>query len=127
MTAQVTMPERPPRRKWTKPYTEQIQNNTLQVIPHSSVTLDVQSTDKLREVVITRLDGTPVTKQLNGAEQFTHSFAADKEGSVKFTFVNEQGLANDNLPDLEVVVKADEPLPACRLRSRCPMISAWIP
>ncbi|MHC4555791.1 MAG: hypothetical protein ACYTFW_01685 [Planctomycetota bacterium] len=109
MMAQVTLPKRPSRRKWAKPYTEQIQNNTLKLIPGSSVTLNVQSTDKLSEVVLTGLDGTPATKQLNGAERFTHSFTADKEGSIKFNFVNEQGLANENIPDLEVIVKADEP------------------
>ncbi len=109
MMADVTLPKRPPRRKWIRPYTEQVQNNTLEVIQRSDVTLNVQTTDKLKEVVVTGLDGKQLTKQLNGAQQFSYSFTADRSGSVKFHLVNEQDLSNDNLPDLEVIVKTDEP------------------
>jgi hypothetical protein len=109
MMAKVALPKKPQRRKWVKPYTEQIESNTLEVIPQSSVTLNVQATDKIREVVVTGLDGKPMSRQLNGAEQFTFNFTADKKGSIKFDLVNEQGLANNDLPDLEVIVKTDEP------------------
>jgi len=109
MMADVALPKRPPRRKWVRPYTEQVQNNTLEVIQRSDVTLNVQTTDKLKEVVVTGLDGKQLTKQLNGAQQFSYSFNADTSGSIKFHLVNEQGLANDDVPDLEVRVKTDEP------------------
>ena len=109
MTATVAMPKRPPRRTWVKPYHEQIENNTLEVVERSTVALNVQATEKLKEVAITGLDGKTITKQLNGAQQFTFHFNADRSGSVKFDLVNEQGLANDDLPDLEVVVRTDEP------------------
>jgi vacuolar-type H+-ATPase subunit E/Vma4 len=104
-------PKRPQRRTWVKPYNEQIQSNTLEVIERSSITLNVQATDKLKEVAITGLDGKTITKQLNGAEQFTFHFTADGKGkgSIKFNLVQEQGLTNNNLPDLEVIVKTDEP------------------
>jgi len=109
MMANVALPKRPPRRKWVKPYTEQIESNTLEVIPRSSVTLNVQVTDKLKEVVITGLDGKQLTKQLNGAQQFSYSFTAGTSGSIKFHLVNEQGLANNDVPDLEVRLKTDDP------------------
>ncbi|MHC4323281.1 MAG: SUR7/PalI family protein [Planctomycetota bacterium] len=109
MTAKVTVPRRPPRRKWVKPYTEQIRSNTLEVIPGSSVTLSVKATDKLSKIIATGPDGKTVTRQLNGAEEFTFHFNADKNGSAKFSLVNEQGLANDNIPDLQVIAKTDEP------------------
>jgi len=109
MMATVAMPKRPPRRTWVKPYDEQIENNTLKVIERSTVALNVQATDKLKEVAITGLDGETITKQLNGAQQFTFHFNADRNGSIKFDLVNEQGLANNDLPDLEVAVKTDEP------------------
>jgi len=107
--ADIMLPTRPPRRKRIKPYTEQIEDHTLEVIPRSSVMLSVQSTDNLREVGVTGLDGKSMTKQLDGANQFTFSFTADRKGSIKFHLVSEHGLATDNLPDLEVIVKADEP------------------
>ena len=109
MTAKVTLPRRPPRRQWIKPYTEQIENNTLEVVPGSSVTLSVQATDKLSKFMATGPDGKPITRQLNGAEEFDFHFTADKNGSAKFSLVNEQGLINENVPDLQVIVKTDEP------------------
>ncbi len=109
MTAQVTPPRKPTRRQSAKPYTEQIENNTLEVIPGSQVTLQVQATDKLKKVVATDLDGKPMSKNLDGTDQFTYHFRADKNGSVRFDLVNEQGLPNTNLPGLEVIVKTDEP------------------
>jgi hypothetical protein len=109
VSAKVTLPRRPPRRKWVKPYTEQIESNTLEVLPGSRVTLDVQATDKLSEIVATGPDGKSVNRQLNGAEQFTFYFDADTNGSVHFDLVNEQGQKNDNVPDLQVIVKTDEP------------------
>ena len=109
MAAKVTLPRRPPRRQSVKPYTEQIENNTLEVVPGSSVTLSVQATDKLSEFMATGPDGKPVTRQLNGAEEFTFHFTAEKNGSAKFSLVGEQGLVNENVPDLQVIVKTDEP------------------
>ena len=108
MAAKVTLPRKPPRRQWVKPYTEQIENNTLEVVPGSSVTLSVQATDKLGEFMATGPDGKPITRQLNGAEEFTFHFTADKSDSVKFSLVSEQGLVNENVPDLQVIVKTDE-------------------
>ena len=109
ISAKVSLPRRWPRKTWLEPYTEQIKGHTLEVIPYSKVTLNVQSTDNLREAVITGLDGKPVTQQLNGANQFSFSFTADKGGTIKFDLVGEKGLANDSVPDLEVIVKTDEP------------------
>jgi len=110
MTAKVTVPKRPPRRKWVKPYTEQIQSNTLEVISGSSVTLSVKATDKLSKIIATGPDGKTITRQLNGAEDFEFHFTADKNGTANFNLVNEDGLTNDNVPDLQVIVKTDEPL-----------------
>lgn len=109
MTAKVTVPRKPPRRKWIKPYTEQIENNTLEVVPGSSVTLSVQATDKLSKMTAAGPDGKTITRQLNGEDEFTFNFTADKNGPVKFSLVGEQGLVNNNVPDLQVIIKTDEP------------------
>jgi len=109
ISADVSLPRRWPRKTWIEPYTEQIEGHTLEVIPWSKVTLNVQTNDNLREVTVTGLDGKPVTQQLNGVNQFSFSFTADKGGTIKFDLVGEKGLANDSVPDLEVIVKTDEP------------------
>lgn len=116
MTAQVTPPRKPTSKQYTKPYTTQIENNTLEVVPGSKVTLQVQATDKLQKVVATDMDGKPIAKSLNGTDQFTYHFTAKKNGSIRFDLVNEQGLPNTNLPGLEVIVKTDE-LPKFELLS----------
>jgi hypothetical protein len=109
MTAKVTLPRRPPRRKWIEPYTEQIQSNTLEVISGSSVTISAKATDKLSKIIATGPDGKTITRQLNGAEEFDFHFTADKNGTAQFSLVNDHGLTNKNVPDLQVIVKLDEP------------------
>jgi hypothetical protein len=109
MTARVAIPKNPTRREWVKPYTEPIENQALEVIHNSDIALKVRTTDKLKEVAITGLDGKTVTKPLNGASEFTYHFNADRNGAIKFGLVNQQGLVNENLSDLAVVVKNDEP------------------
>ena len=109
MTAKVAIPRNPMRRTGAKPYAEQIEDRTLEVIHRSDISLNVQATDRLKEVAITGLDGKTVTRQLNGAKEFDYHFNADRKGAIKFDLVNEKGLANEDLPGLEVVVKTDEP------------------
>jgi hypothetical protein len=109
MTADVLLPPRPPRRDWAQPYTEEIKDQTLEVIARSTVTLNVQVTEPLREVTITGPDGQPLTKHLNGDDRFTFSFSAEKSGTVKFSLIDEQGLATDDVPDLQLTVRNDEP------------------
>ena len=109
MTAQVMLPRKPPGRKWIKPYTESIENNTLEVVPGSHVTLNVHATDKLKKVVATDLDGKPMPKRLAVPYKYKLQSNPHKHGSVRFDLVNEQGLANNDLPGLEVIVKTDEP------------------
>jgi hypothetical protein len=109
MTAKVTVPRRQPGRTWIKPYTEQVQNNTLEVIKGSSVTLSVKATDKLGKIIATGPDGKTITRQLDGAEGFDFYFNADKNGTAKFSLISEDGLANENIPYLQVIIKTDEP------------------
>jgi len=109
IAAKVSIPRKISKGKWIKPYIEQIENNTLQVIQGSSVTLSVKVTDKLSKMTVTGPDGKAITRQLNGAEELDFYFTAEKNGSVKFSLVNQQGLFNDDVPDLQVIVKNDEP------------------
>ncbi len=108
IVADVSLPARPAGGEWAKTYAEQIENHSLKAIPFSSITLNVQATKSLREAVIIGLDGKSITKQLNGADQFTFSFKAVRTGSIGFRLVGGQGLANDDIPDLEVIAKVDE-------------------
>ena len=108
ITAEVTLPTGRPGTKRSEPYTEQIKGSTLEVILSSKVTLNVQTTN-LQKAIVTGLDGKSSTHQLNGKDQFTFEFVVDRAGSIKFSLVGEEGLANDELRDLEVRVKTDKP------------------
>jgi hypothetical protein len=118
ITADVLVPPRPPRNMRVKPYSEQIADQTLEVMPDSSITLSVQATGPLHLATITGLDGQAVTKQFSpghwpgakgGADQFTFSFTASRSGTIRFRLEDEFGLANENVPDLQVIVRNDEP------------------
>ncbi|MBN2313508.1 MAG: hypothetical protein JXM79_06235 [Sedimentisphaerales bacterium] len=109
MTAHVTPPRKATSKEFAQPYTTQIENNTLEVPPGSNVTLQVQATDKLKKVIATDMNGKPMAQSLEGIDQFTYHFEADKNGSIRFDLVNEQGLPNNSIPGLDVVVKTDEP------------------
>ena len=125
ITADVLLPPRPPRNMRVKPYSEQIADQTLEVMPDSSITLSVQATGPLHLATITGLDGQAVTKQFSpghwpgyprrqagakgGADQFTFSFTASRSGTIRFRLEDEFGLANENVPDLQVTVRNDEP------------------
>lgn len=108
IVADVSPPARSGGGEGAKTYTEQIENHSLKAIAFSSVTLNVQATESLREAVITGLDGKSITKQLDGADRFNFSFKADRTGSIGFRLVGGQGLANDDIPDLEVIAKIDK-------------------
>jgi len=108
IVADVSPPARATGGERAKTYTEQIENHSLKAIRFSSITLNVQATESLREAVIIGLDGKSITRQLNAADRFTFSFKADRTGSVGFRLVGGQGLANDDIPDLEVIAKVDE-------------------
>jgi len=108
IVADVSPPARSGGGEWAKTYTEQIENHSLKAIAFSSITLNVQATESLREAVITGLDGKSITKQLDDADRFNFSFKADRTGSIGFRLVDGQGLANDDIPDLEVIAKVDE-------------------
>lgn len=108
ITAEVTLPTGGQGTKRSESYTEQIKGSTLEVILFSKVTLNVQTTN-LQKAVVTGLDGESSTHQLNGRDQFTFDFVVDRTGSIKFSLVSEEGLANGDLRDLEVRVKTDKP------------------
>jgi hypothetical protein len=105
ITAKVSLPA---GAKGARAFTEQIENNSLKAIRFSDITLNVQATESLREAVIIGLDGKSITRQLEGADRFSFSFEADRTGPIKFRLIGDQGLINDEIPDVEVKVKVDE-------------------
>jgi len=123
VTAEVLLPPRPPRNIRVEPHTEQIVDQTLTVIPGSSVTLTVQATGPLREATIAGLDGQAIAKQMGGANQFTFSFTASRKGTIQFRLVDEFGLANENVPDLQVIVRNDEPPKITLISPECDYVT----
>jgi hypothetical protein len=109
ITAEVSLPDELDNNSTLENYTEQIKDNKLELIKASTVTLDVRAAEKLSKAKITGLDGQSDVKQLDGADNFTYTFTADKEGTIGFSLIDEKGLENKNVPDLEIKLKTDEP------------------
>jgi len=109
ITADVSLPAKLLDYNTLENYTEQIGDNKLELIENSTVTLRVQTTEKISEAAITGLDSLSSSKQLDGADTFTYTFTADNDGSVGFRLTDEKGLTNKNIPDLEIKLKTDEP------------------
>ena len=55
------------------------------------------------------MDSLSSSEKLDGADTFTYTFTANKDGSVGFRLTDEKGLTNKNIPDLEIKLKTDEP------------------
>jgi len=109
ITAEVSLPAKLLDNNVLKNYAEQIKDNKLELIENSTVTLSVRTTEKISEAAITGLDSLSSSEKLNGADTFTYTFTANKDGSVGFRLTDEKGLTNKNIPDLEIRLKTDEP------------------
>ncbi len=109
ITAEVSLPSKFINNDIPENYTEQIRDNKLELIEGSTVTLDVRTTYKLNKATITGLDGQSGSKHLDGADNFTYTFNADKDGTIRFNLVDEKGLKSKSAPELEIKLKTDEP------------------
>ncbi len=109
ITAEVSLSAKLLNNNTLKNYTEQVRDNKLELIENSTVTLRVRTTDKLSEAAIMGLEGQSGSKQFDGADNFTYTFTANKDGSVGFLLTDEKGLVNEDVPDLEIKLKTDEP------------------
>ena len=107
--ADISLPEKLLDENVIRNYTEQIKDNKLELIENSTVTLSVKTTEKINEAAITGLDSLSSSEKLDGADTFTYTFTANKDGSVGFRLTDEKGLTNKNIPDLEIKLKTDEP------------------
>ncbi len=109
IAADISLPAKLLDENVLKNYTEQIKDNKLELIENSTVTLSVKTTEKINEAAITGLDSLSSSEKLDGADSFTYTFKANKDGSVGFRLTDEKGLTNKNIPELEIKLKTDEP------------------
>jgi len=109
ITAEISLPANLLDSNALKNYTEQIKDNKIELIENSTVTLRVQTVEKISEASITGLDNRTNNEKLDGADTFTYTFTANKDGSVGFHLTDEKGLTNKNIPGLEIKLKTDEP------------------
>lgn len=109
ITAEISLPAKLLDNDALKNYTEQIKNNKLELIENSTVTLRVQTAEKISEASVTGLDNRTSSEKLDGGDTFSYTFTAKKDGSVGFRLTDEKGLTNKNIPGLDIKLKTDEP------------------
>ncbi|MBN2589388.1 MAG: hypothetical protein JXA96_05975, partial [Sedimentisphaerales bacterium] len=116
ITAEIELPQNIRDDETLKKLSEQIKNNTLEIIKNSSVTLHIESTSKLSEIEITNPNGISSKNKLNGENTFSHTFTAKEQGNIEFHLTDEKGLKSKNIPKLKIVLKTDNP-PQFKLNS----------
>jgi len=90
-------------------YSGQIKDATLEVLPQSLVTLEVQSTQPLREATAAVAGATPEIQGPDGTDAFRVRFSADSSDALEFKLVSTDGIANSEPQQLRIVLKGDEP------------------
>ena len=105
MTATVSLPQ----REGVPAYTQPVKDGALEVLPNSTVELQVESTAPLREASMTMPGGQPAVQTLDGASSFSVRFPANAACSIQFTLTSADGLANREPQQLRLLLKADEP------------------
>lgn len=109
ITAEIELPQNIRDDETLKMLSEQIKNNTLEIIKNSSVTLHIESTNKLSEIEITNPNGISSKSKLNGEITFSHTFTAKEQGNIEFHLTDDKGLKSKNIPKLKILLKTDNP------------------
>ncbi|MBM4025359.1 MAG: hypothetical protein FJ280_08120 [Planctomycetes bacterium] len=86
-----------------------VQDGTLQVLPHSSIEFQVESTVPLREATAVTAGGQSQTLPLDGAQALAFRVTADQPSDIELTLVSADGVPSRAPYRLRVLVKADEP------------------
>jgi hypothetical protein len=107
VTAMVSLPQ----SKGSGPatYVEQVKDGTLEVLPHSTVELQVECTAPLREASVVMPGGQQIVPTPGGADTFRFRFSADAASSMEFKLTGADGIANRDAQPLRVLLKGDEP------------------
>jgi len=106
--AEITHPDwlNPDQKERT--YIEEITDFALEVLPDSKVKLTIESTVDLQKAEMTTPDGSKVSMQKSKENEFTTSFKAQKDDSMKFDLLSKEGVSSDDLPQLQVMKKPDK-------------------
>lgn len=93
---------------YVQPYTEEVKDYTLEVAKDSFVTLTIEATEELSMAVVRGLDGKAQTKQLQGTDKFDYKFIAGWKSFIDFELSSAEGVTNNKLPNLQVLIKPDQ-------------------
>ncbi len=107
MTATVSLPQ--DKGQGAATYTQQVKDGTLEVLPHSTVELQVECTAPLREASVAMPGGQPAVRTPDGANSFSVQFPVDAAAAMEFTLTSADGIANREPQQLRLVLKGDEP------------------
>ena len=105
ITAKIT----PHARRAAKPYTEEVDDFSLEVPENSRITLTIKTSQPLAQAQITTPDGKSLSKEMNSQDEFTVDFVADEDGFVQFELLSSDQVANKQVPPFQVRLRADKP------------------
>ena len=91
-------------------YEKAVNDYTLELAKNSSVRLTIEATEELEGAAVTGMDGKTEIKKIDGKNKFDFNFIAKRDGFIKFKLSSQSAGTNENIPALQVKVKADEPV-----------------
>ena len=95
--------------KYVRPYSEDVNDFSLEVLKGSFVTLTVEASESLSGAVVKDLSGATEQQDIDGTAKFTHKFIAERKGFIEFELSSVEGVTNNSIPSLQVMIKVDEP------------------
>jgi hypothetical protein len=107
MTATVSSPQSKGAGPTT--YTQQVRDGLLEVLPHSTVELQVECTAPLSEASVTMPGGHPAVQAPAGTDTFSVRFSADAASAMDFKLASAAGVANSEPQQLRIQLKTDAP------------------
>jgi hypothetical protein len=88
-------------------YSEDVREYSIEVLEGAGVTLTVETSEPVSEVVVQGIEGEEKQVISGSAPGFQHQFTATQPGMVRFALKGASGLINDKEPPLHVSIHGD--------------------
>lgn len=102
--------------QWKDSYTEEVKESNLSVLKNASVSLDIESTQPLKDLKAQFTEGRVLEGAAGNDGRYTIEFKATEKGTIEFVLENTAGLKNHKPEILSISLKKDK-LPQFKLVS----------
>lgn len=94
--------------QWKDSYTEEVKESNLSVFKNASVSLDIESTQPLKDLKAQFTEGRVLDGAAGNDGRYTIEFKATEKGTIEFVLENTAGLKNHKPEILSISLKKDK-------------------